>query len=213
MSSIGRSPRRAIPVAAAGAGVLAVILAGPAAGVVAAAYGGVTVRAGLRRRSVQERRRLRARHLDQLGALAADLRAGLPITQPAWVGAPAPGRPGSGEQGQERLARLALAAVQVAERTGAPLADLIERIEADARCTDRTTASAAAQAAGARATAWLLAGLPIGGIALGYGIGVDPLDVLLHTPIGAGCVIATVTLHLAGLAWTERLSNAGERVI
>ena len=68
--------------------------------------------------------------------------------------------------------------------------------------------SAAAQAAGARATAWLLAGLPVGGIALGYGIGVDALDVLLHTPIGAGCAIAAAALQLAGLAWAERLSGS-----
>jgi tight adherence protein B len=111
----------------------------------------------------------------------------------------------------DRLARLTGAAARLAEQTGAPLAELVERIEADARAMDRARAAAAAQAAGARATGYLLAGLPIGGIALGYGIGVDPLDVLLHTPIGAACAFGAVVLQLAGLAWTERLVGAPER--
>ena len=71
---------------------------------------------------------------------------------------------------------------------------------------DRGLAAAAAQAAGARATAWLLAALPLGGIALGYGIGVDPLGVLLHTPIGAGCAVGATALQVTGLLWAERLS-------
>jgi tight adherence protein B len=99
----------------------------------------------------------------------------------------------------------------LAERTGAPLAELVERIEADARAMDRALASAAAQAAGVRATARLLTGLPVGGIALGYGIGVDPLDVLLHTPVGAGCAVAAIGLQLAGLLWSERLSGNWHR--
>ncbi len=89
---------------------------------------------------------------------------------------------------------------------GAPLADLVERIEADARSTDRGLAAATAQASGARATAWLLAALPLGGIGLGYGIGVDPLQVLLHTPVGGACAVAAVGLQVIGLLWAERLS-------
>lgn len=98
----------------------------------------------------------------------------------------------------------------MAERTGAPLAELIERIETDARALDRAREAAAAQAAGSRVTAWLLAGLPAGGIALGYGIGVDPLAVLLRTPIGAACALGAVALQITGLIWTERLNKAPE---
>jgi tight adherence protein B len=94
---------------------------------------------------------------------------------------------------------------RLAERTGAPAADLIERIEADARAADRAQLSAAAQAAGAQATALLLAALPLGGIGLGLSIGVDPLEVLLHTPVGAACAVGAVLLQCAGLAWCDRL--------
>ena len=100
---------------------------------------------------------------------------------------------------------LADAAVALAERTGAPLADLIDRIETDARSGDRARAAAIAQAAGVRATALLLAALPIGGLALGYAIGADPLAVLLHTPLGAACALCAVALQVLGLIWSQRL--------
>ena len=86
--------------------------------------------------------------------------------------------------------------MRLADRTGAPLAELVERIEADARATDRGLAAAAAQAAGARATAWLLAALPLGGIGLGYGIGVDPVAVLLHSTVGGACAIVAIALQV-----------------
>jgi hypothetical protein len=108
-----------------------------------------------------------------------------------------------------RMAQLTSAAWRLAERTGAPIADLVERVEADARAMDRASAAAAAQAAGARATAWLLAGLPVGGIVLGYSIGADPLAVLLHTPIGAACAVGAIVLQVAGLAWADRIASAG----
>jgi tight adherence protein B len=107
------------------------------------------------------------------------------------------------------LRDLTAAVWRLAERTGAPVADLVDRIEADGRAADRGRAAAAAHAAGARATALLLAGLPAGGIALGYAIGVDPLRVLLRTPLGAACVAGALILQLGGLAWADRLAGAG----
>lgn len=143
--------------------------------------------------------------------------AGGPAVEPAGAESrrdgPGRWRPRSGEEPGEpdRLLRLALAAVRLADRTGAPLAELVERIEADARSTDRGLAAAAAQAAGARATAWLLAALPLGGVGLGYGIGVDPVAVLLHTPIGGVCAVGAIVLQIAGLLWTERLGGTPGR--
>lgn len=208
--------RGAVLTAAVAAGTAGCVLAGPVAGIALGAYGGLAVRGALRRRSARAATQRRARSLDGLCALAADLRAGVPAAA-AWPSAgladtSAPCVNGRGPDPEDRLTRLARAAWGMAEQTGAPLADLIERIEADARAVDRAAATAAAQAAGARATAWLLAGLPLGGIALGYGIGVDPLHVLLHTPIGAGCAVAAICLQLAGLAWADRLSRAAPQV-
>ncbi|WP_416901537.1 type II secretion system F family protein [Micromonospora echinospora] len=224
-----RSVVLAAGVGAAGGG----LIAGPAAAVVTAAYAALGVRALLRRRAIRTAERLRRHRLDQLGALAADLRAGLPVpttlTDGPTLPEPGPPVPGTaagpavpggtdpadrrqrstadtvGPVGPDRIDRLTRAAIRLADRTGAPLAELVERIEADMRAMDRGLAAAAAQAAGARATAWLLAALPLGGIALGYGIGVDPVRVLLHTPVGAGCAVAATTLQVVGLLWAERL--------
>ncbi|MEV0003269.1 hypothetical protein AB0H28_13410 [Micromonospora sp. NPDC050980] len=184
--------RRALPVAAVFGGGVGALLGGPVAALVLGAYGTLAARATLRRRAQRAAELAHRRDLDRLAGAAADLRAGLP------AGAVLDG-------GTGRLAGLCRAAVRLADRTGAPLADLLERIEADARAADRGLAAAAAQAAGARATAWLLAGLPLGGIGLGYAIGVDPVAVLLHTPVGGASALAAVVLQSGGLLWAERL--------
>jgi tight adherence protein B len=158
------------------------------------------VRAVLRRAQRQRAAASRASGLDDLCALAADLRAGLPPAIAAMASDPL----GSGPA-DARLAELTAAVWRLGERTGAPAADLIERIEADGRAGDRAKATAAAEAAGAQATAMLLAALPLGGIALGYSIGADPLQVLLHTKLGAACAIGAVVLQSAGLLWCDRL--------
>jgi tight adherence protein B len=180
----------------AGAATLVVgsaIAGGPVAGLATAAYCGVAARILRRRRADRLASRSRERALDAMYSLAADLRAGAPASMASTA------------DGGGRLAWLVEALRRVADQTGAPLADLLERAAADARATDRIRAVAAAQAAGAQATAWLLAALPAGGIALGYTIGADPLRVLLHTPIGAGCAAGGIVLQVAGLVWADRL--------
>ncbi|SCL16919.1 tight adherence protein B [Micromonospora inyonensis] len=228
------SPRRNMVLTAGVGAVGGGLLAGPVAALVAAAYSALGMRALLRRRLTRSAERLRRHRLDQLGALAADLRAGLPVPTTltdesalSGAGRSVPARVGDGPAAPDgvdpadrpersvddaagpapldRIDRLTRAAIRLADRTGAPLAELVERIEADMRAMDRGLAAAAAQAAGARATAWLLAALPLGGIALGYGIGVDPVRVLLHTPVGAGCAVVATLLQVVGLLWAERL--------
>ncbi|MET8278740.1 hypothetical protein [Micromonospora sp. NPDC005174] len=200
-----RSSRRVLLlVALVGAGVGAVV-AGPVAAVAVAGYGTLATRALLRWRTNRQAELIRRHSLDLLCGLAADLRAGLPVPSTLEIAAV------EASASTNRLRDLTSAAVRLADRTGAPLAELIERIEADARATDRGLAAAAAQAAGARATAWLLAALPVGGIGLGYGIGVDPLAVLLHSTVGGVCAVLAVALQAVGLFWAERLSTAPAR--
>ncbi|MFC0526745.1 type II secretion system F family protein [Phytohabitans kaempferiae] len=207
------SSRRAMLLAVAFAALAGVLLAGPVAGVAVGAYGAIAARAVLRRRASRAETAMRTRSLDALCGLAADLRAGLPPSGVSGAAVLAGASDGAvtGPVGIEdrRMAQLTDAAWRLSERTGAPIADLIERIEADTRAIDRAGAAAAAQAAGARATAWLLAGLPVGGIVLGYSIGVDPLGVLLHSPIGAACAVGAIVLQVGGLTWADRLAAAG----
>lgn len=194
-------PGPLIGVGSAAAAVIALLLGGWVAATVAAAYAGLVSRGVVRRTRRRRVAAVRSRSLDDLCALAADLRAGLPPS--------AAGR-GAGP-GDPRIAELTAAVWRLAERTGAPAADLMERIEADARAADRARATAAAQAAGAQATAMLLAALPAGGIALGYSIGVDPLRIMLHTGLGAACAVGAVLLQCAGLLWADRLVTGPAR--
>ena len=174
------------------------VTAGPVAAALAAVYGLLTAIFWLRYRRTAAEATARAQALDALAALAADLRAGL---------APEPAR---------AAARPLLDAVplvrdrvetawRVADVTGAPLADLLDRLEVDLRSLERVRLAAAAHAAGTRATAGLLVVLPVAGIAVGYGMGADPLRVLLHTPVGAVCACGALVLQCAGLAWTDWL--------
>ncbi|WP_250029185.1 hypothetical protein [Paractinoplanes maris] len=186
------APRRAVTGGVAVISVVGLLVGGPVAAAILAAYAVLAGRALMRRSARQRAAVDRAAALDALAALAADLRAGLPPVQTR------------GDSG-DRLRRLTTSVWHLAERTGAPAADLVERIEADARATDRAGATAAAQAAGAQATAMLLAALPLAGLGLGVLMGANPFHVLLRTPLGAACGLVAVVLQAAGLLWSDRL--------
>ncbi|MGX6605380.1 hypothetical protein ACWKSP_25085 [Micromonosporaceae bacterium Da 78-11] len=205
-----RRPGRVVLGSVAMASAVGVAVGGWVAGVVVAVYAWLLGRALIRRAAHRRAAAARAEALDELAALAADLRAGLPpaAARPLIMAGSATS-PLSPASAVERIAQLTSSVWRLAEQTGAPAADLVERIEADARAADRATAAAAAQAAGAQATAMLLAALPLGGIGLGMAIGADPVHVLLYTPLGAACAIVAVLLQSAGLLWADRLATAG----
>jgi tight adherence protein B len=200
LDAVLRRPRLVAVLVAAGAGTAAGTVAGPVGGGVATVYALIGVVFAVRRRATRLQAQARSAALDALAAFAADLRAGQPVAaaraavQPLVDPVPLVS------------ARIA-AAGRVADGTGAPLADLLDRLETDLRALERVRQTAAAHAAGTRATAVLLAVLPVAGIGLGYAMGADPLRVLLHTPVGAGCVVVAVLLQLAGLAWTARAAR------
>jgi tight adherence protein B len=211
-SLVLRRPRRVLLILGACCAVAGVALGGAVAGLIAAVYGVLGGRAGIRwvvrRRDVYARTQI----LDELCGLAADLRAGLPPAAVAFASTRAPASASTAAIHAElRMTSLVTSVFQLAETTGAPAADLVERIEADSRSADRSRAAAAAEAAGAQVTALLLAGLPLAGIGLGSLMGADPLHVLLHTPLGMACAVGAVALQGAGLVWADRLARGAVR--
>jgi tight adherence protein B len=196
-----RFPRATAALLVAGASAATGVTTGPVAGSLAAVYGLLAAIFWLRHRRAALDATARANALDALAALAADLRAGL---------APEPARAAA----QPLLDAVPLVrdrvatAWRVADVTGAPLADLLDRLEVDLRSLERVRLAAAAHAAGTRATAGLLVVLPVAGIAVGYGMGADPLRVLLHTPVGTACATVGVLLQVAGIVWSNRLARA-----
>lgn len=97
------------------------------------------------------------------------------------------------------------AAIRIAETTGAPIAELLDRLAADLRAGARVEATLSTHTAGSHAGSRLLAALPIAGLGLGQALGTDPIATLLHTPVGAGCAMTALALQLAGLAWSRRI--------
>ncbi|MET0448841.1 MAG: type II secretion system protein [Aeromicrobium sp.] len=94
----------------------------------------------------------------------------------------------------------------VADRSGAPLADVLARLAQAARIERDIAREAEAGVAPARATGRLMAVLPVVGLLLGTGMGGSPVGVLTGTWIGVSCLAAGCALACLGMAWIERIA-------
>jgi tight adherence protein B len=97
---------------------------------------------------------------------------------------------------------------EVCQGAGSSLAVAVDRLEGALRADQACREEVDEELEGARATAVLLAGLPVLGLGLGSGLGGAPVHVLLRTPVGWVCLCVGVTLELVGLWWTGRIVRA-----
>lgn len=194
------------------------LVAVTAAGVSAAA---VRMRVSVRRRLDAER--TRGEVVEICDALAAEMRAGQPAPRAlhrtaehyAELSAPARAADMSGDVPAALRAvaanpgagglLLVAAAWQVAERSGAGLALTLDRIAAALRSEHAAACEVEASLGPPRATARLLAMLPLLGLLLGMGVGGDPVAVLLSSTLGNVCLALGSALALLGVWWVERL--------
>ncbi|MGH3830993.1 MAG: type II secretion system F family protein, partial [Pseudonocardiaceae bacterium] len=102
------------------------------------------------------------------------------------------------------LGRLA-DAWSLADRYGIPLADLCDAVRSDTEHRVRFAAEVQARLAGPRATASVLAGLPLLGLALGHALGAAPLRVLGATMVGQVLLVVGTALACAGVRWSAHL--------
>lgn len=102
------------------------------------------------------------------------------------------------------------ACLEVAERSGAPLADVLARYAMQRESQLDSDAARDTALAGPRATVRLLSWLPLLGLGVGYLIGVDPLAVLLGSAPGTAALCAGIVLMVAGRVWSGRLVRAAE---
>jgi tight adherence protein B len=65
----------------------------------------------------------------------------------------------------------------------------------------------AAQLAGPRMSGYVMAGLPLMGLLLGAGMGVNPVGVLLGSAAGHLLLVVGVALMCAGLLWSARIAG------
>jgi tight adherence protein B len=104
------------------------------------------------------------------------------------------------------------AAWQLSATTGAGLAEVLDDVAQTARARRQHQREIAALLAGQRATAALLAGLPVFGLGLGAAMGLHPLVVILSTPLGEAMLLLGVMLELVGLGWTDRIVRSAGAV-
>ncbi|MEC3913813.1 type II secretion system F family protein [Nocardia sp. CDC160] len=113
-------------------------------------------------------------------------------------------RPGSIVAGElERVA----GAWRVAERHGLALAELLGAARLDLLGRRRFRERTRAALAGARATATVLALLPLLGIGLGQLMGASPLRVLFYSPAGTVLLPLGSALTCAGLLWADAITD------
>lgn len=98
----------------------------------------------------------------------------------------------------------------VAERSGAPLATILDQYAAQLEADLVGRAARETALAGPRATVVLLTWLPVVGLLLGVALGVQPLDVLVGDPLGRWALVMGVLLMIASRAWSGRLVRRAE---
>ncbi|MGH3098692.1 MAG: type II secretion system F family protein [Streptosporangiales bacterium] len=194
---------------------------------------GVLLAAWHRARRSRLERASRDAIVELCGTLAAELRAGRPplvalqlatealdqtgrelfrgVVTAAERGADVPGamRTIAARPGCRGMAWLA-ACWQVGVESGAGLAEAIERLAAALRAEERNRHEVRAQLAAPRATARLLAVLPVIGIVMATGLGQHPVRFLVGSPYGIACLAAGVGIDVLGVMWTSRLARAAE---
>jgi tight adherence protein B len=103
--------------------------------------------------------------------------------------------------------RLVAAAWQVGQGAGSGLAATLARVADGLRADEGLHAEVEAALAPARSTARLLAVLPVFGLALGAGLGGDPVAFLLGGAAGNLLLLGGAVLALAGLVWVEHIAR------
>ena len=169
------------------------------------------------------------RVIQALGALAAELEVGQPpVTALSRAGGEPSAWPmavGAAQMAGDVVAALVVdarrhdvlrqlaACWQVGADTGAGLAVSVGRLATTARAAEDVRVDLEGQLAGPRATARMLALLPLVGIAFGMMLGSDPLAWLLATTPGRLCLLGGLLLTAVGTVWTGRIAARVERLL
>ncbi|TMR88097.1 type II secretion system F family protein [Nonomuraea basaltis] len=112
-------------------------------------------------------------------------------------------------QGGEGLRRLA-ACWNVSVSVGAGLAALVERVASTLRTAQAHRQDVAAQLAGPRTTARMLAVLPALGLLMAGALNMHPLDFLFGSLPGLACLVTGIALDACGLWWTNRMATQAQ---
>ncbi|BBY40577.1 hypothetical protein MMAN_47110 [Mycobacterium mantenii] len=96
---------------------------------------------------------------------------------------------------------------RLASDNGLGIATLMRAAQRDIAARQRFSAQVSSSMAGARATAAILAALPLLGVLLGQLIGARPLGFLLSGHAGGWLLLIGSTLACVGLLWSDRIAD------
>ncbi|OBG01063.1 hypothetical protein A5773_03260 [Mycobacterium sp. 852014-52450_SCH5900713] len=136
---------------------------------------------------------------ESLRAVAARARLGADVAAGLRVAAKSSALPAQWD-------RLALC-WQLASDHGLAIATLMRAAQRDIAERQRFSARVTSNMAGARATAVILAGLPVLGVLLGQLIGARPLAFLLGGHAGGWLLVVGSALACGGLLWADRITD------
>ncbi|ALG05827.1 type II secretion system F family protein [Kibdelosporangium phytohabitans] len=222
-SRVLRPPKPSTALLVLAGGLAGAALLGVGGAIAGAISGAVAWRYGQSRRQLRERATAVEELAETLRALVSELRAGAhPVVAAETVAADAP--PGGAEAMRaiaaaarmggdvERAVRETLFADvahawALAQRHGLPLADVLAAVVRDLDQRVRFARQVHARMAGPRMSAFVLAGLPLVGIALGQVVGARPLQMLSGTAVGQALLVLGVALLCAGFLWSGRLTR------
>lgn len=194
----------------------------------------VTLRAFLARLlgNSQRVRAIREDSIAAIDALAAELRAGATPSQAFMVAGGSPSvwphtHAAAMHHGDIAAALLAdvqevpqlsalrslNACLRVGIHSGSGLATSVSRLAQSLREAQETRFQLEAELAGPRATARMLAFLPLVGIGLGYLMGAQPLTWLISQPLGWVTLVVGIGLTALGVWWTSAIAARVERML
>jgi tight adherence protein B len=96
---------------------------------------------------------------------------------------------------------------QLASQHGLAMSTLMRAAQRDIVERQRFSGQVTSVMAGARATAAILAGLPVLSVVLGQLIGADPVAFLLAGHAGGWLLVVGMTLICSGLLWSDRITD------
>ncbi len=97
------------------------------------------------------------------------------------------------------------ACLEIAERSGAPLAGILEHYATQVDAELEGLSARDTALAGPRATVVLLAWLPAVGLVLAFALGINPLTILIGTTPGRFSLAAGIALMITARLWSRRL--------
>lgn len=139
-----------------------------------------------------------------LARLAVLMRSGSDDA-PADADPAAAGSPGAGAEVEDRALEMLRSGWLLSRRHGVAFGPVVSGIAGELSDEVAAEQARAAQLAGPRMSGYVMAGLPLMGLLLGTGMGINPAQVLFGSAAGQLLLMVGVTLMCAGLLWSARI--------